>query len=253
MKTRILTLLLLLLLPAPLSTEAAQRIRARPVLKADKEYNAILLHVAQHFVLTIPDDKTVADISSAIRCTFLIAPSGALQQLVIENESDTWTGMFEGAAARRTETWLRNAVLDGMHGIPPFDMSRIRASKSARKRTVVFSFGRTGTSTNAASMGFNTGMIDANLNQSLQEQIQAVRDGKEPGAPRLGMTTAEAERRYQRGDKAWAGFTDENIKSTMKPRYEPQQQSLPVIQTPQQFPRQPGDSIPRIDVAISLQ
>lgn len=250
------TLLLLALLLQPLTSGAVQRIRARPVLKADKEYNAILLHVAQHFVLTIPDGKTVDDIGYAVRCTFVIDPGGALRQLEIENDMDTWTGLFEGSGAKRTETWLRNAVLDGMNAIPPFDMSQIRATKSAKKRTVVFSFGRTnqGQSTNIPFMGFNSDIVDANLNQSLQEQLQAARDGKPVGeAPRLGMTTHEAERRYLNGNKAWAGFTDDNIKSTMKPKYDPQRNNpLPVIKTQPKLPT-PNDSIPKIDIAISLQ
>lgn len=257
MKIRIRTLLFLLVLLLPSGAEAAQRIRARPVLKADKEYNAILLHVAQYFVLTIPDGKTVEDIDYAVRCTFVIAPDGALRQLEIENDTDTWTGLFEGSAARRTETWLRNAVLDGMNAIPPFDMTRIRASKSAKKRTVVFSFGRggAGQSTNIPFMGFNSNIVDANLNRSLQEQLQAAQDGKPIGeTPRFGMTQHEAERRYLNGNKAWMGFTDDNIKSTMKPKYDPYRNSPPpVIKTQPRQPSMPSDSIPKIDIAISLQ
>ena len=135
MKRRYLILLILIglqQLSQPVS--ALQQIRARPVLKGDKEYNAILLHVAQYFVLTIPDGRTVGDIDAAVRCTFVIAPDGALRQLEIENETDGWTGFFEGKS--RTEMWLRDAVLEGMRRIPAFDMSRIRASKSAKKRTV---------------------------------------------------------------------------------------------------------------------
>ncbi len=256
MKIRIGTLLsLLVLLLSPLVSGAVQRIRARPVLKADKEYNAILLHVAQYFVLTIPEGKTVDDIAYAIRCTFVIAPDGALRQLEIENDTDTWTGLFEGAAALRTETWLRNAVLEGMNAIPPFDMNRIRASKSGKKRTVVFSFGRTaGQATRIQSMGFNSDIVNANLNQSLQEQLQAAREGKPlDETPRLGMTRQEAERRYMDGNKAWAGFIDDNIKSTMKPKYDPQRTGQPpVIKTQPKLPT-PNDSIPKIDIAISLQ
>lgn len=255
MKNRFVIAFLLSLLLSPLVAGAVQKIRARPVLKADKEYNAILLHVAQYFVLTIPDGKTIGDINSAIRCTFVIAPSGALQQLEIENDVDTWTGLFEGAEARRTETWLRNAVLEGMHRVPPFNMSEIRASKSAKKRTVVFSFGRTGSSTDIPSMGFNSGMVDANLNQALQQQLQDIRDGKETSAedgPKYGMTTAEAERRYLRQNKAWGDFTDENIKSTMKPKYETNQSPLPVIKTQPKLPT-PNDTLPKIEVAVSLQ
>lgn len=256
MKTRIWIACLFATLLWPLSTEAAQRIRARPVLKADKEYNAILLHVAQHFVLTIPDGRTVDDIGYAIRCTFVIAPDGALRELEIENDMDGWTGMFEGSAARRTETWLRNAVLDGMNAVPPFDMSQIRASKSAKKRTVVFSFGRTGAgqSTDIPFMGFNSDIVDANLNRSLQEQLQAAREGKPVGeTPRLGMTRQEAERRYLNGNKAWTGFTEDNIKSTMKPKYDPYRNSPPPVIRTQPKPPQPNDSIPKIDIAISLQ
>lgn len=257
MKFRTGTILLLLaLLLSPLCSGAAQRIRARPVLKADKEYNAILLHVAQYFVLTIPDGKTVDDIGYPVRCTFVIDPDGALRQLEIENDMDGWSGLFEGSGAKRTAMWLHNAVLEGMNSIPPFDMSQIRATKSARKRTVVFSFGRTGQgqSTNIPFMGFNSDIVDANLNQSLQEQLQAARDGKPIGdAPRLGMTTHEAERRYLNGNKAWAGFTDDNIKSTMKPKYDPHRNNpLPVIKTQPKLPT-PNDSIPKIDIAISLQ
>lgn len=253
MKNRFLTAVLLILLLSPLAAGAVQKIRAKPVLKADKEYNAILLHVAQYFVLTIPDGKTIRDINSAIRCTFVIAPNGALQQLEIENDVDSWTGLFEGAEAKRTETWLRNAVLDGMHRVPPFNMNEIRSSKSAKKRTVVFSFGRTGSSTDIPSMGFNSGMVDANLNQALQQQLQDIRDGKEIGdRPKFGMTNAEADRRYLRQGKAWAGFTDENIKSTMKPRFETNQSPLPVIKTQPKLPA-PNDTIPKIEVAVSLQ
>lgn len=253
MKNRFIIALLLMLLLSPLAAGAVQKIRAKPVLKADKEYNAILLHVAQYFVLTIPDGKTLGDINSAIRCTFIIAPNGALQQLEIENDVDSWTGLFEGAEAKRTETWLRNAVLDGMHRVPPFNMNEIRSSKSAKKRTVVFSFGRTGSSTDIPSMGFNSGMVDANLNQALQQQLQDIRDGKEIGdRPKFGMTSAEADRRYLRQGKAWAGFTDENIKSTMKPRFETNQSPLPVIKTQPKLPA-PNDTIPKIEVAVSLQ
>lgn len=255
MKNRILAAVLLMLLLSPLAAGAVQKIRAKPVLKADKEYNAILLHVAQYFVLTIPDGKTLGDINSAIRCMFVIAPNGALQQLEIENDVDSWTGLFEGAEAKRTETWLRNAVLEGMRGVPPFNMNEIRATKSAKKRTVVFSFGRTGSSTDIPSMGFNSGMVDANLNQALQQQLQDIRDGKEASAeegPKYGMTRTAAERRYLRQGKAWAGFTDENIKSTMKLKLETTQPPLPVIKTQPQLPT-PNDTIPKIEVAVSLQ
>lgn len=256
MKTRIWTALLLCLLLSPLPSGAVQRIRARPILKADKEYNAILLHVAQYFVLTIPDGKTMGDINYAIRCTFVIAPDGALRQLEIENDMDGWTGLFEGSDARRTETWLRNAVLEGMNAVPPFDMSQIRATKSAKKRTVVFSFGKPGSgqATNIPFMGFNTNIIDANLNQSLQEQQQAGREGKQLGeSPKFGMTRLEAERRYLNQNKAWGGFTEDNIKSTMKPKYDPYKNNpLPVIKT-RPKPPTPNDSIPQIEVAVSLQ
>lgn len=257
MKIRIKTILLLALFFGTLlpAAEAAQRIRARPVLKADKEYNAILLHVAQYFVLTIPDGKTVEDIDYAVRCTFVIGSDGVLRQLEIENDTDTWTGLFESAEALRTETWLRNAVLEGMNAIPPFDMSRIRSSKSSKKRTVVFSFGRpAGHATDIPSMGFNSNIVDANLNRSLQEQLQAVREGKSlDETPRFGMTRQEAERRYLNGNKAWAGFIDDNIKSTMKPKYDPHRTGQPpVIKTQPKLPT-PNDSIPKIDLAISLQ
>ena len=111
MKIRIGIFALFALMLAPLASGAVQRIRARPVLKADKEYNAILLHVAQYFVLTIPDGKTIDDIEHAIQCTFVIAPDGRLTQLEIENDTEGLGGMFAGAAARRTQTWLRDAVL----------------------------------------------------------------------------------------------------------------------------------------------
>lgn len=253
MKTRIALFFILFL--TPFSSEAAQRLRARPVLKADKEYNAILLHVAQHFVLTIPDGKSMDDIDYAIRCTFSIAPNGALRELEIENDLDGWTGLFEGNAARRTETWLRNAVLEGMAVVPPFDMSQIRASKGTKKRTVVFTFGRTaGQSTQIPFMGFNTNILDANQNQSLQEQLEAAREGKPiVEAPKLGMTRQEAERRYRNGEKAWTSFTDENIKATMKPKYDPHRNTPPPVLRPQSPPPAPNDSIPRIDIAISLQ
>lgn len=244
---------LLLLLLAPLSAGAVQRIRARPVLKADKEYNAILLHVAQYFVLTIPDGRTVGEINAAVRCTFVIAPDGTLQQLEIENDTDEWKGMFEGEAARRTEMWLRDAVLEGMRQIPAFDMSRLRASKSAKKRTVVFSFGRPNSSTHIPSMGFNQESIEANTNQSVAEQKQAIRDGKAVGdQPKFGMTRPEAERRYRGQEHAWAGFTDENIRTSMRPKYDPDRKSLPVLRPqPKQPPR--SDSIPPIDIAVTLQ
>lgn len=252
MKRRYLILLILIglqQLSQPVS--ALQQIRARPVLKGDKEYNAILLHVAQYFVLTIPDGRTVGDIDAAVRCTFVIAPDGALRQLEIENETDGWTGFFEGKS--RTEMWLRDAVLEGMRRIPAFDMSRIRASKSAKKRTVVFSFGRPGTSTDIPSMGFHQESVDANTRQSISEQQQAIRDGKAVSEqPRYGMTRPEAERRYRNQTPAWAGFTDENIRSTMRPKYEPDRQSLPVLRP--SHPRPPRrDSLPPLEVAVTLQ
>lgn len=254
MKIRIGIFALFVLMLAPLASGAVQRIRARPVLKADKEYNAILLHVAQYFVLTIPDGKTVDDIDHAIQCTFVIAPDGSLTQLQIENDTEGVSGLFAGAAVRRTETWLRNAVLDGMHVVPPFDMTQIRASRSAKKRTIVFSFGRPGSSANNSFMGFNSNALNANVNQSVQEQMQAAREGKNGGEmPKLGMTRQEAERRYHNGAQAWAGFTDENIRSTMKPSYNPSGTGpLPIINTPPKIPTR-NDSIPQIDIAISLQ
>lgn len=252
MKNRLLILLILIGLNT-LSTpvRAAQQIRARPVLKGDKEYNAILLHVAQYFVLTIPDGRTVGDIDAAVRCTFVISPDGALHQLEIENETDAWSGFFEGKG--RTEMWLRDAVLEGMRRIPAFDMSRIRASKSPKKRTVVFSFGRPGTSTDIPSMGFHQESVDANTNRSIAEQQQAIRDGKAVDEqPSLGMTRSEAERRYRNQTPAWAGFTDENIRSTMRPKYEPDRQSLPVLRPkPPRLPRR--DSLPPLDIAVTLQ
>ena len=253
MKIRIFLLFVLLL--SPCSSEAVQRVRARPVLKADKEYNAILLHVAQHFVLTIPDGKTMDDIDYAIRCTFVIAPNGALRELEIENDIDGWTGLFDGSAARQTAAWLRNAVLEGMAFVPPFDLSQIRASKGSKKRTVVFSFGRkAGQSTQIPFMGFNTQIVDANLNQSIQEQMESAREGKTPGeAPMFGMTRQEAERRYQQGEKVWTDFTSDNIKSTMKPKYDPHRHSTPPTLKTQPPQPAPNDSIPRIDIAISLQ
>lgn len=255
MKIRIGIFALFALMLAPLASGAVQRIRARPVLKADKEYNAILLHVAQYFVLTIPDGKTIDDIEHAIQCTFVIAPDGRLTQLEIENDTEGLGGMFAGAAARRTQTWLRDAVLEGMHVVPPFDMSQIRATRSTKKRTIVFSFGRTGSSANNSFMGFNSNAVKANVNQSVEEQMQAAREGKAIGeTPKLGMTRQEAERRYRNGEKAWAGFTDENVRSTMKPTYTPPGTgTLPIINTPPRVPVPANDSIPRIDVAISLQ
>lgn len=255
MKDRIWSFLLLVLLVSSVPSEASQRLRARPVLKADKEYNAILLHVAQYFVLTIPDDKTMEDIDHAIRCTFVIASDGSLRQLEIENELEGGREFFEAAAARRTEAWLRDAVLEGMAGVPPFDMSQIRASKGDKKRTIVFTFGRAGGKSNGNSfMGFNTNVLDANLNRAIQEQLQAARDGKQiDETPKLGMTRHEAMRRYLNGEKAWNGFTDENIKSTMKPQFNPHRTSPPPIL--QQQPQRPilNDSISLIDIAISLQ
>lgn len=255
MKTRIWFTLSLLMLLAPLSVSAVQRIRARPVLKADREYNAILLHVAQYFVLTIPDGKTVDDIDHAISCTFTISPDGALRQLEIENELDGLGNAFRGSLARRTDTWLRDAVLAGMQGVPPFDMSQIR-SRSDKKRTVVFSFGQTGggEATRIPSMGFNSKIVDANVNQSVEEQLAAARAGKSLGdAPGLGLTRHESQRRYLAGSEAWEGFTDENIKSTMKPKYDPHRNApAPVLPQRPQRPL-PTDSLPHIDIAITLQ
>lgn len=253
MKRRLsyMALLLAVLLVLPLSLRAAQQVRAKPVLRGDKEYNAILLHVAQYFVLTIPDGKSVEDISRPVSCSFVIAPNGALQQLEIENAG---VGIFEDQAARRTEMWLRTAVLDGMHGIPAFDMSQIRSAKSAKKRTVVFTFGKSygGGPVDVPTMGANTHAMQNNMNRSLQEQLQDIRDGKED-PPTLGMSRAQAERRYLRQDKSWAGFADENIKSTMKPKYDPYPSGLPVIKGQPKVPPLPGDSIPRIEVAVTLQ
>lgn len=255
MKIRIWFPLLLLLMQAPLTAGAVQRVRARPVLKADREYNAILLHVAQYFVLTIPDGKTIADIDHAISCTFVISPDGALRQLEIENELEGMGNVFSGSAARRTETWLRDAVLTGMQGVPPFDMSRIR-SRSDKKRTVVFSFGQTGggEATRIPSMGFNSNIVDANVNQSVEEQLAAARAGKSLGdAPGLGLTRHESQRRYLAGSEAWEGFTNENIKSTMKPKFDPHR-NAPAPVLPQQPQRPlPTDSLPHIDIAITLQ
>lgn len=252
MKDRIWSFLLLVLLVSSVPSEASQRLRARPVLKADKEYNAILLHVAQYFVLTIPDDKTMEDIDHAIRCTFVIASDGSLRQLEIENDLD---GFFAQAAALRTKTWLRNAVLDGMAAVPPFDMSQIRASKGNKKRTIVFTFGRaTGRATEIPFMGFNTNVLDANLNRAIQEQLQTAREGKSlDETPTLGMTRHEATRRYLNGEQAWNGFTEENVKSTMKPQFNPHRTTPPpVLQQRPPLPL-PNDSIPKIDIAISLQ
>lgn len=256
MKNRIRILFLFVLCLWPVGSEAVQRIRAKPVLKADKEYNAILLHVAQYFVLTIPDDRTMADIKHAVRCTFVIAPDGGLKQLGIVNEMDDWRDFFESAAAQRTEAWLRDAVLEGMAGVPPFDMSQIRAAKGNKKRTIVFTFGRSGGQANRNSfMGFNTDVLDANLNRAIAEQLQAAREGKPiEETPKLGMTRHEAMRRYLNGEKAWTGFTDENIKSTMKPLMSPYQTTPPpVLQQPQQPLPVPADSLPLLDIAISLQ
>ncbi len=252
MKSRFLILLILIGLHLlSFSARAAQQIRARPVLKGDKEYNAILLHVAQYFVLTIPDGRTVGDIDAAVRCTFVISPDGALRQLEIENETDAWSGFFEGKG--RTEMWLRDAVLEGMRRVPAFDMSRIRSSKSPKKRTVVFSFGRPGTSTDIPSMGFHQESVEANTNRSIAEQQQALREGKAVDEqPSVGMHRAEAERRYRNQTPAWAGFTDENVRSTMRPKYEPDRRSLPVLRP--QPPRSPRrDTLPPLEVAVTLQ
>lgn len=63
-------------------------------------------------------------------------------------------GIFESAAAQRTEAWLRDAVLEGMAGVPPFDMSQIRAAKGNKKRTIVFTFGRSGAGESKLFYGF---------------------------------------------------------------------------------------------------
>lgn len=252
MKRSVFVALLFLFL-SPAFVRAATQIRAKPMLKQDKEYNSILLHVARYFVLTIPDDKTLGDIGYDIRCTFVIAPDGALRQLEIQNDVDEWTGMFDGAAAKRTEMWLRNAVLEGMNRVPAFDLSQLRNNKGNRKRTVVFSFGRGGggQATNIPFMGFNSGVVDANMDQSLGQQKEDIRSGKaDENLPGKGLTAKQADRLYFRQDKAWTGYTDENIKTTIKPKYEPYKHTPPKpIQSSPLTPVTP----PQVEIAVSLQ
>lgn len=246
-------MVVLSLLLSSVAGQAATRLRAKPMLRQDKEYNAILIHVAQYFVLTIPDDKTVGDIGNDISCSFVIAPDGSLRQIEIENSVDGWTGLFEGQGARRTEMWLRNAVLEGMQAVPAFHVAELRNPKAAKKRTVVFSFGRGGggQATNVPFMGFNSDVVDNNLNQAMGEQRQAVQDGTaDKKLPKNGLTAKQTDRLYFKQNSQWAGFTDNNIKETMKPKYEPFRQTPPPIIKPQpSTPQAP----PPVEIAISLQ
>ena len=92
------------------------------------------------------------------------------------------------------------------------------------------------------------------IERNYLDQIQKLRDENQKARSEIEKTRQEAERRYRNGEKAWAGFTDENVRSTMKPTYTPPGTgTLPIINTPPRVPVPANDSIPRIDVAISLQ
>lgn len=239
-----------LLLFASVCARAEEKVRARPVLKNDVEYNIILLHVANHFVLTVPDDRSVDEIKYDINCSFQINRDGSIKNLVIENDMDGWMKTFEGQS--HMSMWIRDAVLKGMASVPRFDASQLRNIKSDKKRTVVFSFGQrgSGNSTHIPYMGANPNAMQANLDRAIAEQREILArigtEDEQPGDREKVNPTYE--QLLTKQQPKWTEYTKENIsesiRHSLKPDYRTNQ---PIIQkTPEILP-------PKTEVTITLQ
>lgn len=251
MKNRLsIGMVTVLLFVASVSLRAEDKVRARPVLKNDVEYNIILLHVANYFVLTVPDDRSVDEIKYDINCSFEITRDGSIKNLTIENQVDGWTKAFEGQT--HLSMWIRDAVLLGMAGVPRFDPAQLKNIKPDKKRTVVFSFGQRGggSSTHIPYMGANTNAMQANLDRAIAEQREIFNrigtEDEQPGDREKVKPTYE--QLLTKQQPKWAEFTKENISETIKHSLRPDYRTnQPIIQkTPEIIP-------PRTEVTITLQ
>lgn len=233
---------------------AARQVRASPVLKADKEYNIILLHVAEHFVLTIPDGYSEDQIRYNVSCSFTIAEDGSIRGLRIDNQVDVWVQTFE--RKEEVDLWLRAAILQGMAGVPRFTRGQLKEIKSKRKRTVVFTFREqaAGHSAHIPHMGDNQPQVNANLDASVADQLARMRRmGTEAELP------GDREHPVQPDDKqlnfniqsAWERYTAEHSTQSMQEYLRPNLQNTPapLIEQPLVKP----EDRPRTEVVITLQ
>lgn len=253
-KIRSIILSLTLVIAATDSLWAARQVRARPILKSDKEYNVILLHVAEHFVLNIPDDHTIDEIRYNISCSFVIGDDGSIRQLEIENDVDSWVKTFEGKP--KVDMWLRESVLRGMAAVPRFNSSQLKNIKSKKKRSVLFTFREdaAGSSTNIPHMGFNEAQTNINMEQEIAAQRERFKragtdqelpeDKDEPIQP-------DAKQLHFNQNPKWHAYAEENMTETMKEHMRPTIQTThpTIIDSPED--KQPQK--PKSEVVISLQ
>ncbi len=233
---------------------AARQVRANPVLKADKEYNIILLHVAEYFVLTIPDGYTEDQIRYNISCSFTIGTDGSIRGLRIENEVDTWVKTFEGR--ERVDQWLRAAILQGMAAVPRFNRGQLKEIKPNKKRTVVFTFREdaAGHSTRIPFVGPNMPGVNANLNAAAADQLARLRrigtDAEQPG-DREHPVQPDARQLNFNIQPRWNDYVAENIVGTAQEQLRPSLKNVApsLIEQPQIKPPER----PKTEVVISLQ
>lgn len=248
-------LLLFFLLLAPLGASAEKHIRARPILKGDKEINSILIHIASYFVLTLPEDKTADDIEYNVRCTFHISEDGRMQQLEVENDTDGWTRFFDGSISTSVDYWLKSAVLVGMRDVPPFDMTEI-SSRRNRKRVVVFSFGRgQRSSTNINSLGYNADAVRANTQRTVDEIRQELIERAKKGldSTHTGpLYQDDIDRYYTFQTPKWQDFVQQNTKETSKLPFNPYT-NAPQMKPPQTPSTGLPTERPPVQLSISLE
>lgn len=208
-KQRLRTLCIVLLTALlTVGVHAQRQVKVRPVLNKDKESNDILEHIADNFVLTIPQGRTLDSIENDICCTFRIGSEGQLQNFRIINQANA-REMVELRAAPSLDIWIQLAILDGMKFVPPYPP---RLRRNGRLHTIVFSFGlsRPDPTTMRQNLGFNTNGIARQIQDSFDNAQKELIEGNKAA------------------DKEWRDYTDTNIKESIRPK---QEQTLPQLPT----------------------
>lgn len=230
--TRRLYIATLLLLSLTCSAYAQRMVKVRPILNKDKESNEILAHIADGFVLTVPQGRTLDSIENDILCSFRIGSEGQLQNTRIVNQANA-RDVVELKSAPTLDIWLQVAILEGLKVVPPCPR---HLRRNSRLQTIVFSFGKSRPNPMA---GKNIGFDANGIAQQINDKFDAAQQ--------------ELITKRQQEQKQWFDYTDTNIKETSKPK-----QSLTLPTAPTLQPNNPLDVPPLPDqpqtvISIKLQ